>query len=1064
MSFDLSRVRFDARRDFLGVVMQQGRVQLDSDWNEWVAQLARRLQAGTLDTLGGSVVPRITPDGFRIEANGGELTIGPGRIYVDGLLAENHGGTPDAWDPLLSELRGTTPLDYASQTYYFDPSGLPEGGPHLVYVDVWQRDLTVLQAPDLIEQAVGVDTTGRRQTVWQVKVLADVGEITCATPDDEIPGWQEIIASSAARLSTGTGDPPVDTDPCLIPPDAGYRGLENQLYRVEVHTSGPLGTATFKWSRDNGTVASRVTHINPARDRITVESIGRDDVLRFNDGDWVEVTDDWLALNNLPGELRRIRVGGGVDESERTLEFDSSLTAGLFPTDVQDATTASRNTLVRRWDQSGQVRQEDGTVAQDLNDPGSTGDILIPAGGTRLFLELGILVNFDLDPTGGEFKSGDHWAFAARSADASVEELDSAPPLGIHHHYARLALVNFPDAETDCRTLWPPLVEGDDCACTVCVSAEGHNDGSATIQQAIDSIKDTGGTICLGIGSYNIAQILNVIGSRSLRIRGQGWGTLLIGSEPGSIFDIANSNGVALENFTAIGSTARSGITSIIAARNVVDLRAEHINVLGLATGDSTSVGIGLSGNMFGVCITDCAIVAERGIANVNLDDRNYVLTGELRVARNLFFGSQRAISFDSISLHYGNTRIEANLMLVGNQAAIVITGAVLPGSAISVSNNVIYTEGDGIVAGVDGLTIEHNEITGIGSRSGNGIVLEEGLDPVALDHARINNNRLLALRGNGIAITQRVENAIISDNIIDGMGLGALVMSEGASAGYLNFSGNQCINLGQELDNAEIAFAGVQIIRVERGDLLDNVIANVAREAITSPGVDALRCAAVGQLRISGNRFYGIGPDRISAPVSAAHLLPPFDHVAIGDNSIERIGDENQQPSVIAWRAIDIAPEQVGEIGTVGVIRYFADANYIVATSVAYLLTATLAIVLPLRRSVVTIRGNQLRGHFTGIPLNYCTMVDSCLFTENHCEVVGEGGKEPMIGDLNARTLNASNNRLIAQGDLQTLHIKPSTQVKRAIVMGNTSTGPIVVINGTPVPDDINLTNIIGI
>ena len=60
MSFDLSRIRFDVRRDFLGVVMQQGRVQLDADWNEWVAQLARRIQAGSLDTYGGNVVPRIT--------------------------------------------------------------------------------------------------------------------------------------------------------------------------------------------------------------------------------------------------------------------------------------------------------------------------------------------------------------------------------------------------------------------------------------------------------------------------------------------------------------------------------------------------------------------------------------------------------------------------------------------------------------------------------------------------------------------------------------------------------------------------------------------------------------------------------------------------------------------------------------------------------------------------------------------------------------------------------------------------------------------------------------------
>ncbi|WP_372742939.1 DUF6519 domain-containing protein, partial [Neptunomonas sp.] len=112
MTFDLSRIRFDARKDFLGVVMQQGRVQLDSDWNEWIAQLSRRLQAGTLDMFNGSVVPRITPEGFLIEAVGGALSIGAGRIYVDGLLAENHGGAPLAWNPQLAELSGTAAIDY----------------------------------------------------------------------------------------------------------------------------------------------------------------------------------------------------------------------------------------------------------------------------------------------------------------------------------------------------------------------------------------------------------------------------------------------------------------------------------------------------------------------------------------------------------------------------------------------------------------------------------------------------------------------------------------------------------------------------------------------------------------------------------------------------------------------------------------------------------------------------------------------------------------------------------------------------------------------------------------
>ena len=45
MGADLSRVRFDPRRDHAGVVLQQGRLLLDADFNELVAILDRRLRA-----------------------------------------------------------------------------------------------------------------------------------------------------------------------------------------------------------------------------------------------------------------------------------------------------------------------------------------------------------------------------------------------------------------------------------------------------------------------------------------------------------------------------------------------------------------------------------------------------------------------------------------------------------------------------------------------------------------------------------------------------------------------------------------------------------------------------------------------------------------------------------------------------------------------------------------------------------------------------------------------------------------------------------------------------------
>ena len=49
MSGDYSRQRFDPQRDFSGVLMQQGRVQLDADWNEQVELADRRWRAETSD-------------------------------------------------------------------------------------------------------------------------------------------------------------------------------------------------------------------------------------------------------------------------------------------------------------------------------------------------------------------------------------------------------------------------------------------------------------------------------------------------------------------------------------------------------------------------------------------------------------------------------------------------------------------------------------------------------------------------------------------------------------------------------------------------------------------------------------------------------------------------------------------------------------------------------------------------------------------------------------------------------------------------------------------------------
>jgi hypothetical protein len=547
VSFDKSRFTFNPQNDYSGVVMQQGRVQLDSDWNEWLAELSRRIQAGTLDIMGSAVYPATTPYAFHIQASssGGSnvLTIGPGRMYVDGLLAENHGDPKAAqWDPALAEMSDTPQpppatetgdIDYTQQPYVPAGTKLPTGnGPFLAYLDVWIRPVTYLIDPNLIDKAVGVDTTGRLQTAWQVKLM-DLSNSPGATCTSAISGWPP--PASAGLLTTGTA-PSAPSGPCCLTSGAAYTGMENQFYRVEIHQPGTAessavpptslasGIATFKWSRDNASVMTGVNIIanvtnsagNPAS-QLAVQSLGRDQVLGFAPGNWIEILDDNVEFSGKPGELHQIDT---IDFSARTITLVTTLSA--FPAGTPDP---KAHTRIRRWDQSGKVYEQDGTtVWWDVDAHG--GDIPVPPPGTSLVLESGITVTFSVSSSGGSFLTGDFWSFAARTADGSVEKLNAAPPRGIHHHYARLSIVTFPSSATDCRTEWPPTTSAQDCGCCcTCTVGDGVESFGkySSINDAIKALPASGGEVCILAGRYYEHVVIN--GRRDVVLRGCGWQT-----------------------------------------------------------------------------------------------------------------------------------------------------------------------------------------------------------------------------------------------------------------------------------------------------------------------------------------------------------------------------------------------------------------------------------------------------------------------------------------------------------------------------------------------------------
>ena len=103
MSGDYSRFTHNPKKRFTSVLNQQGRVALDADWNEAADMIRRRNRTQALDTFGPVGVPfATTPDGFKITAPmAGNFSIGRGRIYVDGLLAEIFG---DERSPIRSSL------------------------------------------------------------------------------------------------------------------------------------------------------------------------------------------------------------------------------------------------------------------------------------------------------------------------------------------------------------------------------------------------------------------------------------------------------------------------------------------------------------------------------------------------------------------------------------------------------------------------------------------------------------------------------------------------------------------------------------------------------------------------------------------------------------------------------------------------------------------------------------------------------------------------------------------------------------------------------------------------
>lgn len=471
MKGDFSRIRFEPNKHYTDVLDQQGRVAYDADHNEQRYIDGHRRTVQTDDVIGEYGAP-LRDDGFDISIVGGQLRIGAGRYYVHGLLCENAEALNYDEQPFLLEGTSTEDLRQLLVELRRDPALCVR-----VYLEVWQRMVTALDDPCLGEPALGqADTTVRLQTVWRVvaglfkpQTLHERNPISAEDLSDAI---DEVLAKSAqdkisimrrdqelARLLTRGPvlSEPVAAEPqatecsceamyrelpaphsgllaarvaeneggcgCQPIPDAGYTGQENQLYRVEIQRSGTLASATFKWSRENASIAVAVLSVSGTK--VAVSSLGMDANLGFQVGQWVEISDDSYLFGehpNRPGLLYQIQ---GIDRPALTL----TMTTTVQPVDP------SRHARLRRWEQAGPTAGAEG----------------LPLSADWITLENGIQVRF----RNGRYFSGDAWTIPARSATGQIDWPPCGsdgnpfqPPHYAHVYRAPLACIHVRDKAT----------------------------------------------------------------------------------------------------------------------------------------------------------------------------------------------------------------------------------------------------------------------------------------------------------------------------------------------------------------------------------------------------------------------------------------------------------------------------------------------------------------------------------------------------------------------------------------------------------------------------------------
>ena len=542
------------------------------------------------------------------------LWVAPGSYMLDGLIVDAHGGGrfpavsfPTAagfgWD----ESPGSgPPLDGLVA-----PTGLGAGTRLVAYLEAWERHITAIEDPGLLEPALGgTDTTARTELLGQVKLATVSGlPVDTATAAAEVRRRFAALAPSGGELTIEVPQATPTADPCALPDVAGYSGDDNRLYRIEVHQGGPRAAARFKWSRDNGSELF-TARLSSAADRLVFDT-----GTPLADGDVVELLSHVVDLGDsalggvdatvfVPperavGQLARLVAvpsGSGADEIEFRLVRTNDGSQPVIPDD-RYGTLPEAVLKVRRWHG------------------------LLEGGPGALDLEDGITATLSAT---GQFRAGQYWQYEARVREDGTGGDWRPAPHGPERRFAPLALLQYESASEPLRLLdWLDERCSHPCdldADGVAFAGARVGSSSDTVQEAIEelferppeivdascgelivraentiqSVFDTipageSARLCLQPGTWVLDETVDVAGKGDLIISGAGGATLLRGVGIDTVLRFTGCGRVRIHDLTIEGGDAALAGDRLAGSLALVDCAGVDLERVTVSCGDAPS-------------------------------------------------------------------------------------------------------------------------------------------------------------------------------------------------------------------------------------------------------------------------------------------------------------------------------------------------------------------------------------------------------------------------------------------------------------------------------------------